>query len=99
MTAPATASSLFALQKKRQTKPRAPTAAGANGAGTSAGDTTTKDGSRIPTNIDTLLCEICNAGHQEDKIILCDRCDKGFHLFCLSPPLDDVPEGDWVRIS
>lgn len=24
------------------------------------------------------------------------RCDKGFHLFCLSPPLDDVPTGDWV---
>jgi [histone H3]-trimethyl-L-lysine4 demethylase len=55
-----------------------------------------KDGSRIPVNIDTLLCEICSAGHHEDKIILCDRCDKGFHLFCLSPPLDDVPEGDWI---
>jgi [histone H3]-trimethyl-L-lysine4 demethylase len=54
------------------------------------------DGTRIPANIDTLLCEICAAGHCEDKIILCDRCDKGFHLFCLSPPLDDVPEGDWI---
>lgn len=54
------------------------------------------DGTRIPANIDTLLCEICAAGHCEDKIILCDRCDKGFHLFCLSPPLDDVPVGDWV---
>jgi hypothetical protein len=54
------------------------------------------DAKRIPANIDTLLCEICSAGHHEDKIILCDRCDKGFHLFCLSPPLDDVPVGDWV---
>lgn len=54
------------------------------------------DANRIPANIDTLLCEICGAGHHEDKIILCDRCDKGFHLFCLSPPLECVPEGDWV---
>jgi hypothetical protein len=54
------------------------------------------DGTRIPANIDTLLCEICAAGHCEDKIILCDRCDKGFHLFCLSPPLDDVPDGEWI---
>lgn len=54
------------------------------------------DGTRIPANIDTLLCEICSAGHCEDKIILCDRCDKGFHLFCLSPPLDDVPDGEWI---
>jgi histone demethylase JARID1 len=51
---------------------------------------------RVPVNIDTLLCEICAAGHHEDKIILCDRCDKGYHLFCLSPPLDEVPEGDWL---
>jgi PHD-finger len=70
------------LQRKRQAK----------GKKTSELATST----RIPANIDTLLCEICSAGHHEDKIILCDRCDKGFHLFCLSPPLDQVPEGDWV---
>jgi hypothetical protein len=51
---------------------------------------------RCPTNIDTLVCELCNGGHLEDKIILCDRCDKGFHMFCLTPPLTSVPEGDWM---
>ena len=56
----------------------------------------TPEAVRVPGNIDDLVCEVCNAGHHEDKIILCDRCDKGFHLFCLSPPLDDVPEGDWI---
>lgn len=55
-----------------------------------------KGGARVPENIDNLMCELCSAGHHEDKIILCDRCDKGFHLFCLSPPLDDVPAGDWI---
>jgi histone demethylase JARID1 len=51
---------------------------------------------RVPSNIDVLVCELCTAGYHEDKIILCDQCDKGFHLFCLSPPLDTVPDGEWV---
>lgn len=44
----------------------------------------------------TMVCEDCRGGHYEDKIILCDKCDKGWHLFCLSPPLDKVPKGDWT---
>eukprot|EP00201_Polytomella_parva_P019578 CAMPEP_0175044216 /NCGR_PEP_ID=MMETSP0052_2-20121109/3671_1 /TAXON_ID=51329 ORGANISM="Polytomella parva, Strain SAG 63-3" /NCGR_SAMPLE_ID=MMETSP0052_2 /ASSEMBLY_ACC=CAM_ASM_000194 /LENGTH=585 /DNA_ID=CAMNT_0016307465 /DNA_START=405 /DNA_END=2159 /DNA_ORIENTATION=- len=54
------------------------------------------DDSRIPENINTLVCELCQGGHHEDKILLCDRCDRGFHIFCLSPPLTSIPEGDWV---
>ena len=51
---------------------------------------------RVPDNIFTLNCELCKGGHHEEKIILCDRCDRGCHLFCLSPPLDQVPEGEWL---
>jgi hypothetical protein len=28
-------------------------------------------------------------------MLICDGCDKLYHLFCLKPPLDYVPEGDW----
>lgn len=28
-------------------------------------------------------------------MLLCDGCDGGHHLFCLDPPLREVPEGDW----
>ena len=51
---------------------------------------------RVPDNIFELLCELCGGGHHENQIILCDRCDRGCHLFCLTPPLDAVPEGEWV---
>lgn len=51
---------------------------------------------KIPDNLLTMVCEKCKGGHYEDKIILCDRCDKGWHMFCLSPPLETVPEGEWV---
>jgi hypothetical protein len=43
-----------------------------------------------------MVCESCRGGHYEDKIILCDRCDRGWHMFCLAPPLKKVPKGDWV---
>lgn len=28
-------------------------------------------------------------------MILCDHCDCGYHLDCLTPPLHAVPEGEW----
>jgi hypothetical protein len=42
-----------------------------------------------------MVCEKCKGGHHEAQIILCDRCDSGWHMFCLSPPLERVPQGDW----
>lgn len=36
-------------------------------------------------------CEICKSERDPDHIVLCDDCDKGFHLNCLSPPLRQVP--------
>lgn len=53
-------------------------------------------GPRVPKNIDVLVCELCQGGHHEDQIILCDGCDKGFHMFCLNPPLEKVPAGEWL---
>ena len=46
-------------------------------------------------NLDDVFCELCGGGAHEDQIILCDKCDKGFHTFCLAPPLDHIPAGDW----
>ena len=29
-------------------------------------------------------------------VLLCDSCGRGFHTYCLVPPLESVPEGDWI---
>lgn len=43
------------------------------------------------------LCEICQDDDHDRLLLLCDRCDLGFHLFCVG--LDSVPEGDWYCTS
>jgi len=40
-------------------------------------------------------CVACGSTGDETLLLLCDRCDASYHLGCLSPPLADVPEGDW----
>uniref|UniRef100_A0A1B6E1Q4 PHD and RING finger domain-containing protein 1 n=1 Tax=Clastoptera arizonana TaxID=38151 RepID=A0A1B6E1Q4_9HEMI len=45
--------------------------------------------------IDLTSCQMCGLGDREDIMLLCDRCDLGYHMDCLNPPLTEVPEGNW----
>lgn len=47
------------------------------------------------SDADQYFCEVCSRGDRERLLLLCDGCDDAFHTFCLLPPLDDVPRGDW----
>lgn len=40
-------------------------------------------------------CRICRKGGDHEKMLLCDGCDKGHHMYCLKPKLKSIPEGDW----
>lgn len=40
-------------------------------------------------------CRICRRRRDPEKMLLCDGCDRGHHLYCLRPPLDEIPKGDW----
>lgn len=44
---------------------------------------------------DVTLCEICSQGDREDRMLLCDDCNLGYHMDCLNPPLTEVPTGSW----
>ncbi|CAJ2650651.1 unnamed protein product [Trifolium pratense] len=41
------------------------------------------------------ICEQCKSGLHGEVMLLCDRCDKGWHIYCLSPPLKQIPLGNW----
>ncbi|KAJ8872271.1 hypothetical protein PR048_025873 [Dryococelus australis] len=40
-------------------------------------------------------CQFCHSGDNEDKLLLCDGCDKGYHTYCFRPKMDNIPDGDW----
>ena len=39
-------------------------------------------------------CSICSQAHDDDKMMFCDRCDRGFHTYCVN--VSQVPEGAWL---
>jgi bromodomain adjacent to zinc finger domain protein 1A len=40
-------------------------------------------------------CRICRHKGDADKMLLCDKCDRGYHMYCLRPKLKAVPDGEW----
>ncbi|XP_059330091.1 PHD and RING finger domain-containing protein 1 isoform X2 [Ammospiza nelsoni] len=48
------------------------------------------DGEEDPT-----FCEVCGRSDREDRLLLCDGCDAGYHMECLNPPLSEVPVDEW----
>ncbi|XP_032414067.1 PHD and RING finger domain-containing protein 1-like [Xiphophorus hellerii] len=43
-----------------------------------------------------VICEECGRSGRTDRLLVCRLCDSGYHKDCLTPPLDRVPEGDWM---
>lgn len=49
----------------------------------------------LSSQVETYMCLVCGSGSAEDRLLLCDGCDDSYHIFCLIPPLHEVPKGDW----
>lgn len=50
--------------------------------------------------MDPDACVVCGGSDRPDRILLCDNCQSGFHLWCLTPPLYDVPTTDeWFCLA
>lgn len=39
-------------------------------------------------------CNQCGGKEDPDKQLLCDECDLAYHLYCLNPPLEKIPDDD-----
>ncbi|XP_037373222.1 PHD and RING finger domain-containing protein 1 isoform X2 [Talpa occidentalis] len=44
---------------------------------------------------DPTFCGTCGRSDREDRLLLCDGCDAGYHMECLRPPLQEVPVDEW----
>jgi len=41
-------------------------------------------------------CCVCWDDTDDERQLLCAMCSAPYHTYCLNPPLDDVPEDEWV---
>ena len=48
-----------------------------------------------PARDTTQACSTCKVADNDDRMLLCDGCDKGFHMYCMAPQLVNVPTGQW----
>ncbi|XP_022875326.1 histone-lysine N-methyltransferase ATXR6-like isoform X2 [Olea europaea var. sylvestris] len=55
----------------------------------------TRKSSRSEEDYSDVCCENCGSGDRASELLLCDKCDLGFHLYCLRPVLVAVPKGSW----
>eukprot|EP00047_Mylnosiga_fluctuans_P013516 m.31933 g.31933 ORF g.31933 m.31933 type:complete len:1607 (-) comp4940_c0_seq1:166-4986(-) len=39
--------------------------------------------------------DLCRRCGKDGELLLCDHCPAVYHLRCLQPPLETLPEGDW----
>ncbi|XP_063678651.1 putative mediator of RNA polymerase II transcription subunit 12 isoform X3 [Bolinopsis microptera] len=37
----------------------------------------------------------CSKCRMAGELLMCDKCPRVYHLFCLDPPLKQVPDGEW----
>jgi zinc finger protein ubi-d4 len=44
--------------------------------------------------IECKYCSICGTSDNDDQLLFCDDCDRGYHMYCLAPPLINPPEGE-----
>ena len=40
-------------------------------------------------------CRICGGKEEVDTLLVCEGCEYFFHMKCLDPPLEEIPEDDW----
>uniref|UniRef100_A0A7S3B7K4 PHD-type domain-containing protein n=1 Tax=Haptolina ericina TaxID=156174 RepID=A0A7S3B7K4_9EUKA len=58
------------------------------------------------TTVDRIACVECGYTDNDSQLLLCDGrdgdgsdCSAAYHTYCLSPPLADIPEGEWFCAS
>ena len=40
-------------------------------------------------------CFICQSKEDAEKQLFCEECEYSTHMYCLDPPLEEIPDDDW----
>lgn len=39
--------------------------------------------------------DICRQPGDDNRMLVCDLCDTGYHTYCLDPPMSTIPKTGW----
>lgn len=42
-----------------------------------------------------IICSHCGTEENDERIVICDGCNRGYHTYCLRPVMVNVPTTDW----
>merc|ERR1712226_234016 len=40
-------------------------------------------------------CTVCGSREDAEKQLFCEECELSTHMYCLDPPLEEIPDDDW----
>ena len=46
-------------------------------------------------DINNKVCQTCHKPSDDNKMLFCDTCEKGYHIYCLRPIMSTVPKHGW----
>uniref|UniRef100_A0A0K0CZG6 PHD-type domain-containing protein n=1 Tax=Angiostrongylus cantonensis TaxID=6313 RepID=A0A0K0CZG6_ANGCA len=46
-----------------------------------------------PVKVNMEYCRVCKGA---GSLLCCDNCPSSFHAYCINPPLNEVPENEWL---
>jgi len=57
------------------------------------------DGIIVYEEVEDQPCLVCGKDTDHSKLLICDKCDGPYHIYCLDPPLKKIPVEDWFCAS
>lgn len=48
---------------------------------------------------DCKVCQGCRQPGDDNRMLVCDLCDTGYHMYCLDPPMSTIPKTGWKCLS
>ncbi|EFJ09775.1 hypothetical protein SELMODRAFT_955, partial [Selaginella moellendorffii] len=61
--------------------------------------TKSEDEASMQQRLGDQSCEQCRSRAHEQLMLNCDLCDRAWHMYCLSPPLSEMPSGRWYCLD
>lgn len=49
----------------------------------------------VDEEVEDQPCLVCGKDTDHSKLLMCDKCDGPYHIYCLDPPLKKIPVEDW----